>query len=93
MRNYGLRAFDIATQAEADMGQWFGKTLSAREVDYLIDNEWARSAQDVLWRRSKLGLFMTDAEKGALQTYIEERTGTERPAGSETSGTWRQDVA
>jgi len=36
---------------------------------------------------------MTDAEKAALQIYIEERAGTERSANSETSGTWRQDVA
>lgn len=93
VRNYGLRAFDIATAAETEMGQWFGATLSAREVDYLIDNEWARSAEDILWRRSKLGLFMTDAEKAALQTYMEERVGTDRPTGSEASQTWRQDVA
>lgn len=40
----------------ADLGQDFGAGLSAREVDWLVAREWARTADDILWRRTKLGL-------------------------------------
>ncbi|EHH69499.1 glycerol-3-phosphate dehydrogenase [Gluconobacter morbifer G707] len=93
MRNYGLCAYDIATPDVREMGRLFGKTLSSREVDYLMDHEWARSADDILWRRSKLGLFLSDAEKADLQSYVEGRLRTGVSPLSETSQAWRQNVA
>jgi glycerol-3-phosphate dehydrogenase len=47
--------------------------LTAREVDYFIDREWARTAEDVLWRRSKVGLHLSAAERAAVGDYIRRR--------------------
>ena len=44
--------------------------LTAREVDYLVREEWARTADDVLWRRTKCGLPMTPAQRAAVADYI-----------------------
>ncbi|KXV00426.1 glycerol-3-phosphate dehydrogenase [Gluconobacter potus] len=93
MRNYGLRAYIIATSTPEGMGQMFGDTLSAREVDYLIDNEWARTAEDILWRRSRLGLFVSDADRAALQTYVEGRLQGDVTPLSNPDQVARQNVA
>jgi glycerol-3-phosphate dehydrogenase len=50
----------------ADLGADLGAGLSERELDWLRREEWARSAEDVLWRRSKLGLHLTPAQRAAL---------------------------
>ena len=42
----------------ADLGEDFGGGLTAAEVDYLVTQEWARTADSILWRRSKLGLHL-----------------------------------
>ena len=60
-------------QSPADLGRHFGATLYAREVDYLMDWEWARTADDVLWRRSKLGLRFNAHERAELAGYMAER--------------------
>ncbi|WP_367159527.1 glycerol-3-phosphate dehydrogenase [Kozakia baliensis] len=73
MRNYGTRALQIATRESGDMGENFGADLSRREVDYLLDHEWARTAHDILWRRSKLGLFVSQDDAERLQNYIDHR--------------------
>jgi len=39
-------------------------------VEWLVRNEWARTAHDVLWRRSKLGLRLDAAEAAALSNYL-----------------------
>jgi glycerol-3-phosphate dehydrogenase len=73
-RAYGTRAeriFEGARLAQ-DLGENFG-LLSAREVDYLVKEEWARTPEDILWRRSKLGLHLSTAEQAALNTYMDER--------------------
>ena len=57
----------------ADMGPDFGAGLTAREVDYLVANEWAETADDILWRRTKLGLRLTPAEQEALAAYVTSR--------------------
>ena len=43
------------------------------EVDYLITNEWAKCAEDVLWRRTKLGLFLSAAQAEELEGYIKKK--------------------
>ena len=55
---YGTHAAKILGDARslADCGQHFGMGLTTRELDHLCQREWARTAEDVLWRRSKLGL-------------------------------------
>ena len=54
----------------ADLGRDFGGGLTEAEVRYLVENEWARKADDVLWRRSKLGLHMSAAQQRALREYM-----------------------
>ena len=69
---YGTDAFTIlegATSRE-DLGWHFGGTLHAREVDWLLTREWATGVDDILWRRSKLGLVFTVEETLSLENYI-----------------------
>lgn len=76
IRLYGTRAATFlgdAAQA-SDLGEDFGHGLTAAEVDYLIAAEWALAAEDVLWRRTKLGLHFTPAQTARLVAYITERT-------------------
>jgi glycerol-3-phosphate dehydrogenase len=71
-RTYGTVAraiIDGATRAE-DLGQHFGAGLCGREVRHLIDNEWARTADDILWRRTKLGLRLTEDERAHLEEWL-----------------------
>ena len=48
---------------DGDLGEDFGGGLSEREVRYFVAQEWAQSAEDVLWRRSKAGLQMSKAQQ------------------------------
>jgi len=50
----------------ADLGRDFGAGLTQREIDWLVREEWARTAEDILWRRSRLGLHMSQAERDAV---------------------------
>jgi glycerol-3-phosphate dehydrogenase len=52
-----------SAQSMQELGEDFGCGLARRELDYLIAEEWARTAEDVLWRRSKLGLHMTPPQQ------------------------------
>jgi glycerol-3-phosphate dehydrogenase len=66
VRAYGTRADEVIGEAKSlgDLGRDFGAGLSEAEVRYLVEKEWAQSAEDVLWRRSKLGLRLpADAEQ------------------------------
>ncbi|MCC6535183.1 MAG: glycerol-3-phosphate dehydrogenase [Burkholderiales bacterium] len=56
-----------------DLGAYFGECLYGCEVDHFIDNEWARSADDVLWRRTKAGLALDDNAQQALARYMARR--------------------
>lgn len=71
-RAYGTRAVDWLGEAKrrADLGRDFGCGLSEAEVAYLRDVEWARTADDMLWRRTKLGLRMGAADLAELQEYL-----------------------
>jgi glycerol-3-phosphate dehydrogenase len=64
-RRYGTRTGEIIRSARsvADLGDDFGAGLTAREVEYLKSEEWARTADDVLWRRTKTGLHIAPAER------------------------------
>ena len=69
---YGTRAAKLLGNAKsmADLGQSFGASLTESEVRYLMANEWAQTAEDIVWRRSKLGLRMSAAEISALDEWI-----------------------
>ena len=69
---YGTRATRWlgAAKSMADLGQSFGATLTASEVSYLMSSEWALTAEDIVWRRSKLGLRMSATEIAALDDWI-----------------------
>jgi glycerol-3-phosphate dehydrogenase len=71
-RLYGTRARDILAGATSmgDLGQAFGHGLTEAEVDYQMAEEWAQSADDVLWRRTKLGIAFTPAEQAVLERYV-----------------------
>ncbi len=58
-----------ARRAE-DLGEAFGAGLTAREVDWLRREEWAESADDILWRRTKLGLRLGESERARLEKYL-----------------------
>ena len=75
VRRHGSSAIDLIGDAQSihDLGIHFGAGLTAREVDYFIDREWARTAEDVLWRRSKAGLHLSDAERAAVGDYVRRR--------------------
>lgn len=60
-------------QDPGEFGTLFGGTLTQVEVDYLMDREWARTADDVLWRRTKQGLRFNADEKAELAGYMAER--------------------
>ena len=72
---YGNRAFEWLGEAKKleDLGIYFGHGLTEREVDFMIRTEWARSIEDILWRRSKLILYFNSAEKAQLQEYLDGR--------------------
>ena len=71
---YGTRAQRLLGQAKSatDLGRHFGATLTEAEVRYLIDQEWAVTGEDVLWRRSKLGLRLSEAAGAALSAWMGE---------------------
>ena len=71
-RAYGTRLKNVVGNAVhlRDLGRHFGAGLYEREVRYLIDTEFAKSADDILWRRTKLGLKLTPKEVKALRSYV-----------------------
>lgn len=75
LRSYGSRSHLILRQAGAlaDLGQDFGHGLFAAEVKYLMAHEWAQSAEDILWRRSKLGLYFSPAQSATLAEFIAQQ--------------------
>jgi len=72
VRLYGTDSRTIlgAAKSLADLGRSFGHSLYEVEVKWLIGREWARSAEDVLWRRTKLGLRLDREEAAELETFI-----------------------
>jgi glycerol-3-phosphate dehydrogenase len=63
-RRHGALAGDVV--GDGELGEHYGGGLTERELGYLVDREWARSAEDVLWRRTKCGLHMSEAERGRV---------------------------
>ena len=82
VRQYGARApraIGNATTAEA-LGRDFGAGLCEAEIVYLRQQEWVRTADDLLWRRSKLGLRMSEAEMASVEAFLREDKADARSA-------------
>jgi glycerol-3-phosphate dehydrogenase len=75
VRAYGTQSWDVLGGAvsSADLGQNFGINLTEREVIWLMGHEFAHCAEDVVWRRSKLGLRMTKDEIEVLEQWMQKR--------------------
>jgi glycerol-3-phosphate dehydrogenase len=79
-RSYGAEARRISATGP---GRDFGQGLTEAELRWLVEHEWARTAEDVLWRRTKLGLRVTPAEAQAVADYLANITGSApAPAGA-----------
>jgi glycerol-3-phosphate dehydrogenase len=75
VRGYGTRASSWLGSARSweELGRNFGAGLSEAELDYLRRAEWASSAEDALWRRSKLGLHMDEAQRAAVAEWFADQ--------------------
>ncbi len=69
---YGSRIAEILGGASSlpDLGRSFGGGLTEAELRYLVSREWAQTADDVLWRRSKLGLYVTPDERQQIENFL-----------------------
>ncbi|NQZ31826.1 MAG: glycerol-3-phosphate dehydrogenase [Oceanospirillaceae bacterium] len=78
VRSYGTLSRYILSNCSqlADLGQDFGFGLYGVEVDYLIADEWAVTLEDVLWRRTKMGLYLSSDQQQVLDEYIQLKTTT-----------------
>jgi glycerol-3-phosphate dehydrogenase len=76
-RSYGTRTLAMVQDIRipADLGICFGGDLHAFEVTWLMRHEWARTAEDVLWRRTNMGLFLSAGESQRLDVWMREQRG------------------
>ncbi len=87
VRAYGTQAREILGNARAvsDLGQDFGATITAREIDWAIANEWVRTGDDYLWRRTKLGLRLAPQQAAQLDAHIANAVAQSGRAGRATA--------
>lgn len=73
VKAYGTDAYSVLGDArsENDLGRHFGWDLYEREVQWLISHEYARTAEDIIWRRSKLGLRLNEDEIASLEHWMQ----------------------
>ena len=73
-RRHGAQTPDVLGDAktDADLGEDFGGGLTERELAYLVEREWARTAEDALWRRTKAGLHMSQAQRNRVAERMGE---------------------
>ncbi|MBV6572588.1 glycerol-3-phosphate dehydrogenase, partial [Acinetobacter baumannii] len=72
---YGTRVWNMLKERNVieQLGQHFGHDLFECEVRYLCEHEWAHTAEDILWRRSKLGLAFDEKQVKVLEAYLSKR--------------------
>jgi glycerol-3-phosphate dehydrogenase len=84
VRAYGTLAWDLleGAGAQEDLGRDFGATLTEREVRWLMQYEYARRAEDIVWRRNKLGLRLTKEEIAGIDAFMvaEQQNGSAKAA-------------
>jgi len=85
VRAYGTDARTILSEAAtlSDLGEHFGATLTAREVAWLMDREYAQTAHDVIWRRSKLGLRLNETQVARLDKWMQARAAKQAASAAE----------
>lgn len=73
---YGTRLFDLLGEAshKDDLGKEFGNGLTEAEARYLMMYEWAQTAEDIVWRRTKLGIGLTEQQIAELQAWMREES-------------------
>lgn len=78
VRHYGSLAKKMTANitSKEELGTPFGHELYGFEVDYLIEQEWAESSDDILWRRTRMGLYLTEQQVIALDEYIAQKLST-----------------
>ena len=88
VRHYGTEIHSLLAARERidDLGEHFGAGLHAAEVDFLVEHEWARTPEDILWRRTKTGLRMPRSGVARLREYLEVA-----PVSAPDGGSCRQD--
>ncbi|NOR63362.1 MAG: glycerol-3-phosphate dehydrogenase [Rhodobacteraceae bacterium] len=79
IRTYGTDAANILGEAKTadDLGESFGAGLTATEVRWLCEHEFAVTAEDILWRRTKLGLHFTPEQSNHLESWLDKQNGHE----------------
>ncbi len=84
-RLYGTRARVLLGDAAKleDLGRDFGAGLHEAEIRYLVRHEWAESAEDILWRRTKRGLHMTAAQIASLEEFLRGMSDRQHNAAAE----------
>ncbi len=84
VKAYGKDAYHVLGDAksEDDLGHLFGWDLYQREVQWLMDHEYACTADDIIWRRSKLGLRLTQEEVASLEHWMQTEGLTQRALAS-----------
>ncbi|AVO36809.1 glycerol-3-phosphate dehydrogenase [Pukyongiella litopenaei] len=75
VHTYGTESRDLLGDAASadDLGAAFGAGITARELDWAMDHEWVRTAEDFVWRRTRLGLKLTADQIAAIEAHIEAR--------------------
>ena len=75
LSHYGTRTEQLLADCHhmQDLGKAFGPILHQREVDFLCETEWAKTADDILWRRTQLGLSLIATEQEALTHYMSQK--------------------
>lgn len=73
--SYGLMCLGFLSNRISieSLGLNFGADLYQAEIDYLLEHEWASCANDILWRRTKLGLFLTPEQSKQVDLYVKEK--------------------
>lgn len=76
VRTYGSNSNLILKQAQSlsDLGEAFGHNLYEAELRYLVENEWVTELDDVIWRRTKLGMWLNDDEKQRITQWLTKNT-------------------
>jgi len=88
IRTYGTQASGIlgSARSKGDLGEDFGASVTGAEIDWVMRNEWVRSADDFLWRRTKLGLRFTPDQVFSLDTFITRSLAQQSPTDYASGG-------
>ena len=86
LRAYGSRIDRVLAGANRleDLGAHFGAGLYQAEIRYLIEHEWACTVDDILWRRSKRGLHMSERERATVSSWMDETSQFATPRAGDT---------